>query len=151
MHWFLTVFVDCTMYMSARRLILERLNTKSQVDFYVHLIFYAFGMTLGFFLGSHLDPNSLQNAFESTLQKPFKRDNVPNLNVCIWFHLCALQMPSGPSSARWTVTGFSLRLPCPGVRKVTTETPSDIPTGLAASRHPPTLLLARDVRRVKPW
>ena len=63
----LQVVEDCSMYMSARQVPLERLKTKSKVDLYVRLNFYQLWITFASILGSILDPKAIQNSFQSGL------------------------------------------------------------------------------------
>ena len=39
------MFEACSMYMSANKVHLERLKTKSELDFHVYLFFYQLGIT----------------------------------------------------------------------------------------------------------
>ena len=87
------------------------------------------------FLGYSSEPKAIQNRFRSSLGKPLTRDSVSNLifSICLRFYMHHYPPPAGPICLP---TRFSLRLPFQGVRKLTTKTPSGIPTGLAACRYP---------------
>ena len=122
--------------MYTRKVILERFETTSKLYFYVHLMFYQLGITCA----SFWDPmwtQSHSSTDANGIWKSFWKE------IPLWTYLYyfvgtfAVSKPSGPSSAKTNVTRFSIRFPFQGVRKLSKETPSGIPTGLAASRHPP--------------
>lgn len=55
-------YKESSMYMSATKVLLEQLNTKSKVDFYVHLIFCHFGIPFGSMLDAEFIRNRIWRA-----------------------------------------------------------------------------------------